>query len=285
MRFSLVVPTLNRVDEVRALLQSLVQQSFKDFEVFIVDQNDDDRLNRIIEAFLPRLNLTRIHSNVRKLSHARNIALLHCEGEIIAFPDDDCVYPPTVLAQVDAAFKSDATLGFLSGPALAPAGHLGSGRWQTESGPISMRTVWTSVISFNFFVAAEALARAGRFDETLGVNARFGSCEETDLAIRVLQSGAKGYYDYSLRVIHPDKALTLSSVKRAFAYGTGLGYVLRKHRVNPRIVANFLIRPAGGVVVSLLKRNMLSAHYYWQTLRGRVSGYLAGMAQARAEGQ
>ena len=147
-----------------------------------------------------------------------------------------------------------------------------------------MDNVWTTVIAFNLFISSEALESAGNFDEMLGVNALYGSCEETDLAIRVL-SGAKGYYDYALRVTHPDKALTPTSVNRAFAYGTGLGYVLFKHNVSVKTVANFVIRPAGGMLLSLLNRNLLSTRYYWQTLRGRVVGYLSGMIKARAGGR
>jgi glycosyltransferase involved in cell wall biosynthesis len=281
MRFSLVVPTLNRVNEVRALLRSLAEQSFTDFELFIVDQNEDDRLNPVVEEFSSQLNLIRIRSNVRNSSHARNAGLLRCGGDIIAFPDDDCIYPATVLAQVDAAFSSDPALALLSGPAMTPEGGLSSGRWERKSSVISMQTVWTSVIAFNLFISAVALRRAGKFDETLGVNARFGSCEETDLAIRILQTGAKGYYEYALRVIHPDKALTPASLNRAFSYGTGLGYVLRKHRVSPKIASNFFIRPAGGITLSLIRGNFLAMRYYWLTLKGRVSGYLANPAEAQ----
>jgi GT2 family glycosyltransferase len=235
----------------------------------------------VIEEYSPYLKLTRILSNANNSSRARNDGLPPCRGEIIGFPDDDCVYPPTVLAQVDAAFRADPELALLSGPAITPEGKLGSGRWHPNSGIISIRNVWTTVIGFNLFISAEALRRAGSFDELLGVNAKFGSCEETDLAIRVVQNGGKGFYDMALRVIHPDKALTLTSVKRAFSYGTGLGYVLHKHHVEPHIVTNFFIRPAGGFLLSLLKRNMLSARYYWQTLRGRVSGYVAGIVETR----
>jgi glycosyltransferase involved in cell wall biosynthesis len=275
MRFSLVVATLNRVDDVRLLLQSLAAQTFSDFEVFIVDQNDDDRLSPVIAEFTPTMRLSWLRSTVKGLSHARNFGLSSCRGEIIAFPDDDCIYPPDLLAKVTARFAETAGLAFLSGPAMSPQGRLGSGRWETESGETTMRTIWTTIIAFNFFISAEWLKRAEKFDEMLGVNARFGSCEETDLAIRLLKLGGKGYYDFDLHVIHPDKTLTKSSLKRAFSYGTGMGYVLRKHKVETATTMNFMIRPTGGVVVSLLKGNILAARYYWDTLRGRVSGYLA----------
>ena len=271
MRFSLVVPTLNRVDDVRVLLQSLAEQTYTDFEVFLVDQNDDDRLGPVVEIFTPRLNLTRLRSAVRNSSHARNVGLPLCRGELIAFPDDDCIYPADTLARVDQAFKENPNLAMLSGPAMSPEGRLGSGRWERKSGAITMQTIWTTVIAFNLFISASWQRQVGCFDETLGVNAKFGSGEETDLVIRIIRAGGEGYYDFSLHVIHPDKALTEISLKRAFAYGTGLGYVLRKHKVRLKTTLNFLIRPVGGIVVSLLKGNVLARNYYWETLRGRVT--------------
>ncbi len=276
MRFSLVVPTLNRVDEVRVLLQSLVEQTFADFEVFLVDQNEDDRLGPVVEMFAPRLILTRLRSTVRNSSHARNVGLPLCRGELIAFPDDDCIYPADTLACVDQAFNDDPNLAILSGPAMSPEGRLGSGRWERRSCAITMQTIWTTVIAFNLFISASWLRRVGGFDEMLGVNAKFGSGEEADLVIRIIRAGGKGYYDFSRHVIHPDKALTEISLKRAFAYGTGFGYVLRKHNVRPKTTLTFFVRPAGGIVVSLLKGNVLAMNYYWETLRGRVAGYLAG---------
>jgi glycosyltransferase involved in cell wall biosynthesis len=274
MRFSLVVATLNRVDDVRIFLQSLTVQTFADFEVFIVDQNDDDRLGPVIEEFTPRMKLTRLRSAVKGLSLARNQGLSLCSGKIIAFPDDDCIYPPDVLATVAKRFDENDDLAFLGGPSMSPQGRLASGRWETQSGEITMRTIWTTIIAFNFFISASWLKRVEKFDEMLGVNARFGSCEETDLAIRLLKLGGKGFYDFNLRVMHPDKPLNKISLKRAFTYGTGLGYVLRKHKVEVVTTLNFLIRPTGGMIVFLLKGNLMQANYYWDTLRGRLSGYL-----------
>ncbi len=275
VRFSLIVATLERVADVEALLVSLCAQSFTDFEVIIVDQNEDDRLAAMMGAFAGRLKLTRLRSETKRLSHARNLGIAAASGEILAFPDDDCVYPPNVLQLVQAAFAADSDLAVLSGPAFSPSGQPGSGRWQTASGVIDIRTVWTSVIAFNLFARAAMLNQIGGFDEQLGVGARFGSAEETDLVIRIMQAGGKCFYDFNLRVIHPDKTLSAVAASRAFAYGTGMGHVLRKHRVGAPTVIKYMVRPLGGVAVSLLKLNLLSANYYWQTLRGRAHGFIA----------
>jgi glycosyltransferase involved in cell wall biosynthesis len=277
MLISLIVATLDRVQEVKTLLDSLCDQSFQDFEIIIVDQNADDRLSSLADTYTGRLRLQRLRSHVRKLSHARNVGIAAATGGIIGFPDDDCLYPPDVLSRVDRAFNGNSELAVLSGPAFSPEGKPGSGRWQSVSGPIGIDNVWTTVIAFNLFIRHAALQAAGGFDESFGVGARFGSAEETDLVIRILRAGGNCQYDFDLRVIHPDKALTKIAANRAFRYGTGLGRALRKHQVPRVTVANFLIRPLGGVCLNLVRRNMLAVDYYWATFRGRVSGFVASL--------
>jgi GT2 family glycosyltransferase len=274
MLISLVVATVQRVREVEALLESLAAQDYRELEVILVDQNADDRLVYLEARFADRFCFRRLRSGVRNLSHARNLGIAVAGGAVIGFPDDDCLYPAGVLARIAGAFAADKALAVLTGPAFSPEGRPGSGRWEMRSGAIDIRNVWTSVIAFNLFVRPESLARIGGFDESFGLGARFGSGEETDLVIRVMNTGAKCYYDFDLRIIHPDKALTQVAAARAFRYGTGLGQLLRRHRVSAGTSANFFIRPAGGVVVSVLKMNLRATVYYLQTLRGRIYGFV-----------
>lgn len=278
MRFSLVVATAGRTNELCHLLESLHHQSFRDFEVIIIDQNPDNRLRSVVRQYADRLTLHHRHTATKGLSRARNLGMCIASGEIIGFPDDDCMYPPDVLAFVARRFADDPALSTLSGPAITPEGGIGSGRWTAHASRISMDTVWTSVIAFNFFIRAEALALTGPFDEELGIGARFGSAEETDLALRVIEVGGKALYDPALEIIHPDKRLTVEATRRAFRYGSGLGRVLRKHHAPTRIVLIFLIRPIGGILWACLSFRPRAARYYWNTLFGRIAGYLASAA-------
>ena len=244
-------------------------------EVFIVDQNGDDRLDGLVRAFADQLPIRHLRSSVRNSSHARNLGLALCKGDIVAFPDDDCVYPAGVLQHVDRCFAEDPALRSLSGPAITDSGALGSGRWREDSGPVTIYTVWTSVIGFNLFLERTALMGVGGFDEELGVGARFGSSEEPDLIIRMIRAGGKAMYDTALRVIHPDKRLTPVAVSRAFAYGMGMGYVLRKHRAPATLKARFLLRPLGGALLNLFRARIMATRYYWETARGRVYGLMS----------
>jgi glycosyltransferase involved in cell wall biosynthesis len=282
MRFSLVVATLGRDADVAALLDSLLAQGRRDFEVIVVDQNDDDRLGAIEAAYAPRIALRRLRSAVRNANHARNLGLRHARGAIVTFPDDDCLYPPGVLERVDAAFTRDATLAVLTGPAASPAGGLGSGRWREASGPIDLATVWTSVIEFNIFLRRDAALALGGFDESMGPGSPFGSAEGNDLVCRAMAHGGRAHYDAALRIIHPDKRLSDVAVERAERYGRGLGFALRRHGAPLSTRTTFLVRPLGGVAASLLRGRMHEAGYYWMTFRGRLAGMLAPEARRTA---
>ena len=57
MRFSIVIPTLNRDDVIFLMLDSLCNQTFSDFEVIIVDQNDKLQLDESIYKYSDRLKI------------------------------------------------------------------------------------------------------------------------------------------------------------------------------------------------------------------------------------
>jgi glycosyltransferase involved in cell wall biosynthesis len=279
MRFSLIVATLGRTAELVALLESLCRQTFQDFDVVVVDQNDDARLQPIIQAFSDRLRLKHATCSKRNSSVARNQGVALSTGDIVAFPDDDCEYPPDVLTRVAATFDADPSLALLSGPAQAPNGRLGSGRWRAAGGAITLTNVWISVIEFNLFVTRPWIQHAGGFDERIGVGARFGSGEGTDLVATILGLGGRALYDPSLRVTHPDKTSTDVAVARAFVYGVGMGFVLRKHPFGFSTRLTFLARPLLGGLLNLVSGRLSRWRYYLNTFRGRLAGMQAEQKQ------
>lgn len=279
MKASLIVATRGRVEELGALFESLIAQGEPAIEVIVVDQNGDERLAPVIAAYRDRLALRWRRSEVANANHARNLGLCMARGGIVTFPDDDCVYPPGVLTRVLSAFAADPALQLLTGPAEAPGGGLGSGRWREDGGEITLENVWTSVIEFNLFLRRETALALGGFDERLGPGTPFGSAEGNDLVVRAIRAGHRAVYDPRQRIIHPDKRLTETAVARAALYGAGLGFVLRRHPVPGGVRRSFLIRPAGGALLSLACGNMLAARYYLATLRGRLRGMRAAEAR------
>jgi len=88
---SLIVATVNRVAEFDRLLCSLEEQSYRDFEVILVDQNPDDRLVPVLRRHA-RLATQHLRSE-RGLSRARNAGLRAAKGDILASYDKSHLVP------------------------------------------------------------------------------------------------------------------------------------------------------------------------------------------------
>ena len=72
-RVSLVVSTVNRTGELARLMDSLLGQEFKDFEILVVDQNCDDRIVSVLEPYQSQLKISRITTPGRHgISSGRN---------------------------------------------------------------------------------------------------------------------------------------------------------------------------------------------------------------------
>lgn len=261
MTFDLVVATINRVDELGQLLDSLERQTHKDFRVLVVDQNEDERLAGVLAAH-SSLELERLRAP-NGLSRARNAALAHLRAELVAFPDDDCTFPDDLLARVSDRLAAHPSLDGLTGRAPDSAS------WKHDAAPLTRDNLWNRAISFTIFLRRAVIERVGAFDEALGLP--WSSGEEIDYLIRALDSGARIEYDPTLVVMHPRKARDPASV--GAREGQSLGYILRKHRYPASTVARMLIRPAGGALLGLLRNDRDRARFHVSTLRGRLAGY------------
>ena len=275
----LVVATVGRTDELGRLLGSLEAQTQLPARVLVVDQNDDDRLDALLAA-QSRLRVERVRS-APGLSRARNAALPLLEADLVAFPDDDCRYPPDLLARVAARFEEDPALGLVCGRLEDDDGRA-TGRWAASRRRVGEDDVWHAGTSATIFARRAVVEQVGPFDEALGLgpDARFGSGEEIDYLVRALRAGIRVEYDPALVVLHPARPVTRDElVALGRRDGRSVGYVLGRHGYPARAVARMLLRPAVGALVSLVLLDPTRARFHAATLRGRICGLRYGRAR------
>jgi glycosyltransferase involved in cell wall biosynthesis len=281
MKFSLVLATLGRTDEVARFLDALDAQSCREFELIVVDQNPDDRLVPLLAPYMTRYSILHLRS-ARGLSRARNVGLQHISGDVIAFPDDDCWYPEGLLGQVRDQLSASAQVDGLTGRSIDEHGNESAFRFSTNSAVVSRISVWQEAISYTIFLRRPVVDRIGSFDEDLGVGSgtRFGSGEETDYVVRAIAAGYRIEYRPTLVVHHPHPEAFIDQrvIERAYSYGCGMGRVLSKHHYPLWFKARALIRPLGGGVLSLARLNLPKALMQWR----RCAGRMAGMRSLRA---
>ncbi|MDR7550785.1 MAG: glycosyltransferase family A protein [Armatimonadota bacterium] len=275
MRFSLILCTIGRSAEVGRFVESLVVQSHQDWELVVVDQNADDRVRAVLANYDGRFAIAHLRAPAG-LSRARNAGFASAAGDIIAFPDDDCWYSPSVLEQVARYLSRRPECDGVTGRTASALGQPTSGRWSRRAGRITRYNCWWRGVSCSLFLRRHVVEGVGPFDESLGVGAGtpWGSAEEIDYVLRALKAGFRLHYDPTIVVNHenPVGHYDAGAVRRAYHYGMGIGRVLRLHRFPIWFALYQCSRPLGGSVFSHLMGRSDRAGYYWAGFRGRVRG-------------
>lgn len=276
---SLVLATVERTEALGAFLESVEQQSFRSVEVIVIDQNSDDRVGCLLKERDWSLNIVHTKSE-RGLSRARNHGLKLVRGSIVAFPDDDCVYPATLLDRVARRFEEPPSIDILCGCVRSTLDAAHVWRFDRKRGPISPSNVWRRSASASMFISMKLVNGLGGFDESLGLGAGspWAAGEETDYLLRGLGRGGVAEYDPAIVVLHPPpiERWDARSAQRGYSYGCGIGKVLRRHwHGDPRVLIHF-VRPLVGLGLALLRGNRGKTRYYWAVARGRIRGFLGG---------
>lgn len=274
-RFSLVVATLGRTAELGRFLAALDAQTARGFELIVVDQNEDERLLPVLAPYRGRFPIRHLRS-APGLSRARNVALPHAGGEVVAFPDDDCLYPADLLEGAARFFQAHPrTHGIL----VRPVGEDGATllEYRDEPAPVSRLNVNGRAISFTLFLRREVVAAVGGFDETLGLGAGtpWGAGEDIDYPLRALDAGFRLEYVPGLAVVHPGNRDTETTLGRAFPYAAGFGRVCRKHGFPAWYMAYHLCRSVGGMLVGASTARPHKVRVHWRALRGKLHGWRA----------
>ncbi len=102
---SVIIPTYNRGHLIRRAIESVLNQTYQDFEIIVVDDGSTDHTRQIVMSFAdPRIQF--LENDIsRGASAARNAALEICKGEYIAFIDDDDEWLPRKLEKQMKAFE------------------------------------------------------------------------------------------------------------------------------------------------------------------------------------
>jgi len=277
MQFSLIVATLGRTFELNRLLESLDNQTHRDFEIIIVDQNPDQRLLPIIENHSNRMTIRHL-TGEPGVSRARNLGIRAATGSIVCFPDDDCWYRADLLERVSAQFGQHNDWQCIVGEAVDEAGNPVL-PWRDRAGPLTRPMSWRRSVCFAIFIRAECLARIGEFDETLGpgTGQPWGCGEDNDLVLRTLEANLAVQYVETLQVFHPRifPGYDRARIAKRYRYSLGDGRLLRKHPMPWWWMALCFGVPLARAALASIRLKSNETRFHLETFRGRLGGYLS----------
>ena len=110
---SVIIPTYNRSFYLRQAVESVLNQTFSDFEVIVVDDGSTDDTEAVMQEFSDS-RIHYFHQSNRGRSVARNNGFNHAQGEYIAFLDDDDLFLPEKLRTQIALLEQRPALGFVA---------------------------------------------------------------------------------------------------------------------------------------------------------------------------
>jgi len=103
MDYSVIVPVYNRPDEIDELLHSLTKQTYKDFEVIIIEDGSDLRCDHIVEEYSDQLIIQYFYKTNSGQGFSRNFGFEKAKGDYFIVFDSDCLVPPHYFEAVNRA--------------------------------------------------------------------------------------------------------------------------------------------------------------------------------------
>lgn len=193
MKYSIIVPVYNRPDEVDELLESLCKQSFKDFEVIIVEDGSSVACKEVCDKYMERLDLKYFLKQNSGPGQSRNYGAERSKCEYLIVLDSDVVLPEDYLQAVEDELQRQSADAF-GGPDRA---HDSFSDTQ-KAISYSMTSFFTTggirggkkkldkfyPRSFNMGIRRDVYMQLGGFSKM-----RFG--EDIDFSIRIFDAGYK----------------------------------------------------------------------------------------------
>jgi glycosyltransferase involved in cell wall biosynthesis len=197
-RVSIIMPSYNTATLIAASLDSVFQQTFRDFEVVLVNDGSPDtpELERVLVPYLETHadQIVYIRQENKRCAGARNTAIGRARGEFLAFLDSDDAWLPDHLSAQMQLFEQDPTLDLVYANGLRVGDPTRPVEFMTRCpshGPADFQAlvVERCQISISTVVARKgALLRAGLFDENLA------RCDDYDMWLRAAFHGAQIAY-------------------------------------------------------------------------------------------
>ena len=193
MKYSIIVPVFNRPDEVDELLESLLSQEEKDFEVIIVEDGSQVPCKKVCDKYANRLDLHYYYKENSGPGQSRNYGAERAKGDYLLILDSDVVLPKGYIRAVSEELNREPADAF-GGPDCAHESFTDT----QKAISYSMTSFFTTggirggkkkldkfyPRSFNMGIRRDVYQELGGFSKM-----RFG--EDIDFSIRIFKAGKR----------------------------------------------------------------------------------------------
>lgn len=195
---SVIIPTYQRADWVNEAIKSVLAQTYKDYEIIVINDGSTDNTTEVLNQFQDKIKL--IEQENKGVSTALNIAIEKSQGQYIAFLDDDDIWLPNKLEKQILLLESNHRIGLIYSDMLLFDEKAVFPEPLSKKLPIHVGHIsWMLFIFGNsvplpssVVVRCEVLDEIGLFDESLT------HCHDYDLWLRISEKWLLSYLDEPL---------------------------------------------------------------------------------------
>lgn len=278
-------------------LNSVLAQTFQDFEIVIVDDGSTDESADLVERQFPDERIKVVRQRHQTLRVARPVALAHSQGEFIAFLDSDDLWSPTKLERQVAVARAAPEAGLVfSDSELIDASGRTIGRFSDQYDFASMDLSGTRgylelLRRGNFLASPTPFARAAMLRSLGGFNHSYQYVNDYDMWLRVARQhplvvineplAKYRIHDTQFTQRHPDITLTeqtalLDPIFRSASYPRDVRIAIGDNLLGQHRLAWRLLLEQGRL--TLAARAWLGMFRYPDRLRDSMRHRLASTA-------
>lgn len=183
---SVIIPTYQRSHLVSQAIESVLAQTYTDYEIIVVNDGSTDNTKEVLAGFGDRITV--IHQVNKGLSATRNTAIMAAQGKYIAFLDDDDIWLPDKLEKQIACLELQPNIGlvysdifYFNDQGLLPHTYL-----QRYPAP-PVQDNWVLFVRNLIPTPSAVVMRRECFDEVGLFDETLKSCEDYDLWLRLTE--------------------------------------------------------------------------------------------------
>lgn len=203
-KVSVCIPTYNRVDLLPMAIESVLRQTYPDFEVIVCDDGSTDETPELMAKLSDRrVRYIRHPQNIGKSNNMRS-GFEAATGEYFIKFDDDDRLTPEFVARTSTILDKDPTIDFVGtdhwiidirNQRDSDQTHLNSHRWgRADLSEGIVENLLEVVFVKQSFQIGATLFRRSTLQDLGFMRPNIQNCEDNDLLVRLALAGKKGYY-------------------------------------------------------------------------------------------
>ncbi len=263
--YSIIVPVYNRPQEIDELLDSLTKQSYKNFEVIIIEDGSNNPSKAQVEKYKNKLDIFYYYKKNSGPGPSRNLGMKKAKGDFLIILDSDVILPSHYLQEVNQQLKQNEidayggpdkahdsftpiqkAIDFAMTSFLTTGGIRGKAQKLEKFHPRS----------FNMGISKEVFDKTGGFSRM-----RYG--EDIDLSIRIIKAGFNTALLPNAYVFHKRRNTLKQFYNQILHSGEARIDLYNKHPHSFKLVHSFPLLFIIGLFISILLAFFNFYYFLW----------------------